>query len=98
MDLLKLLKLKENNKRITCIDFGGSFIKLVCLQSEGDKSNLLAYALKEFDTSSSTAEDLSVFIKQILESNPIFAKETYLSISDPEGIFIKKISLPCMSK
>ena len=98
MEWLNFLKLRENNKRITCIDFGGSFIKITCLQVGGDTYKLLAYALKEFDASSSSSENLSAFLKQIIESNPLLAKETYLSISDPEGIFIKKLSLPHMPK
>jgi len=98
MEWSKFLKFRENNKRITCIDFGGSFVKIACLQVGGDTHRLLAYALKEFDTSSSSSEGLSVFIKQILENNSVFGKETYLSISDPEGIFIKKLTLPHMPK
>jgi len=98
MELLKFLKFNRNNKRITCIDFGGSFIKLACLHADGGAYKLLAYSLKEFDTASSTPEGLSSFLKQVLESEPIFAKEAYLSISDPEGIFIKKIALPYMPK
>ena len=98
MHWLKFLKFKENNKRVTCIDFGGSFIKVVCLQAEGDAYRLLAYVLREFDISSSTSEELSVFLKQILEENSVFGNAAYLSISEPEGIFIKKLSLPHMPK
>ncbi|MDD5560672.1 MAG: pilus assembly protein PilM [Candidatus Omnitrophica bacterium] len=98
MEWLKFLKLRENSKRITCIDFGGSFIKIACLQGGDGAYKLLAYALKEFDTASSTPETLAGFLRQILENNPLFGKEAYLSISDPEGIFIKKLSLPHMPK
>ena len=94
----KFLKFKENSQRITCIDFGGSFIKVACLQVGGGAYRLLAYVLKEFDTSSNTSEALSVFLKQILEENAVFSNEVYLSISDSEGIFIKKLSLPHMPK
>jgi len=98
MEWLKFLKFRENSKRVTCIDFGGSFIKVACLQDGGGVYRLLGYALKEFDAASSTSGDLSLFLKQILESNTVFAREAYLSISDPEGIFIKKLSLPHMPK
>ena len=98
MEWPRFLKLNDDNKRVTCIDFGGSFIKVVCLQVKGDTYRLLAYALKEFDTSSSTSEELSAFLKQILEENAVFVNEAYLSFSDPEGIFIKKLSLPHMPK
>jgi type IV pilus assembly protein PilM len=98
MEWLKFLKLRQGYKRITCIDFGGSFIKVACLQTGDGTCKLLAYVLKEFDTASSTAEGLSVFLRQALESNGVFGKQTYLSISDPEGIFIKKLSLPHMPK
>ncbi|MDD5691270.1 MAG: pilus assembly protein PilM [Candidatus Omnitrophica bacterium] len=98
MERFKFLKFGENNKRLTCIDFGGSFIKVVCVKREDAVYKLLAYSLKEFDTASSTSEGLSVFLKQTLESNSLFGKEAYLSISDPEGVFIKKLSLPYMPK
>ena len=98
MEWLKFLKFKENNKRVTCIDFGGSFIKVVCLQAGGGSYRLLAYVLKKFDISSSTSEELGAFLKQILEDNAVFSNQVYLSISDPEGIFIKKLSLPHMPK
>jgi Tfp pilus assembly PilM family ATPase len=98
MEWRKFLKFRENNKRISCIDFGGSFIKIACLQIEGDTQRLLAYVLKEFDISSSTSEGLSIFLKQAIGEITVFGKEAYLSISDPEGVFIKKLSLPHMPK
>lgn len=98
MDFLQLFKFSQSSKKVTCIDFGGSFIKLACLQIGGGAQALLAYSLKEFDVASSTSGEISLFLKQVLQSNSEFVKETYLSISDPEGIFIKKLSLPSMPK
>ncbi|MDD5505641.1 MAG: pilus assembly protein PilM [Candidatus Omnitrophica bacterium] len=98
MEWLKFLKFRQGYKRTTCIDFGGSFIKIAFLQTGDDSCKLLAYALEEFDTASSTSEGISAFLKQVLESHKISGKQAYLSISDPEGIFIKKLSLPHMPK
>ena len=98
MELLKFLKLKENKKRIVCIDFGGYFIKVACLEARGNNYILLAYALKEFQVSQKTAEEIGACLKQIFENNSITEKEVYLSISDPDWIFIKKLTLPQMPK
>ncbi len=98
MDLANFLKFKQSDKRIACIDFGASFLKVVWLEVRQDKHVLLAYVLKEFDANSKTAEEISAFLKEIFESNPISVSEVYLSISESDWIFIKKISLPHMSK
>jgi len=98
MDLLKFLKFKENNKRTVSIDFGASFIKVASVEARGDKYRLLAYALGELKASQKTVQDISLFLKQLLEVNSITEKEVVLSISDPDWIFIKKLTLPQMSK
>jgi len=98
MELLKFLKLKENNKRSVGIDFGASFIKIACLEVAGDTYRLLAYALSELDASQKTADQISLFLKPLLESNAITEKEISLSISDADWIFIKKLTLPQMPK
>lgn len=98
MELIKFLKLKENKKRIVCIDFGYSFIKAVCLEARGNNYILLAYGLKEFQASQGTAEEIAACLRQILEENSITEKKVYLSISDPDRIFIKKLTLPQMPK
>ena len=98
MELARFLKFKENSKRIVSIDFGGSFIKVVYLEAAGDKYTLLAYVLKEFNSNQKTSAELTLELKGILRANSIAAKEAYLSISDPERIFIKKLILPQMPK
>lgn len=98
MKLVNLLKFKENSKRVACIDFGASCVKIVWLEVRQDKYVLLAYVLKEFDASSKTASQISSFLKQIFESNQIGVKEVFLNISESDWIFIKKLSLPQMSK
>lgn len=98
MELTKFLKFKQNNKRIVCIDFGGSFIKVTCLEVGRGVYRLLTYALKEFNASQNTAKEIGHFLKQLIERNSITGKEVYLSISDPEWIFIKKLTLPQMPK
>jgi len=98
MELLKFLKLKEDKKQIVCIDFGSDFIKLAFLETRGNNYILLAYALKEFQVSQKTAGEIGACLKQILETNSITEKKAYLSISDPDRIFIKKLTLPQMPK
>lgn len=98
MDLLKFLKLKKDEQRIVCIDFGWDFIKTACLEARGNKYILWAYALKEFQANRKTAEEIGACLKQVLENNSITEKKVYLSISDPDGIFIKKLALPQMPK
>ena len=98
MQLFNFLKLKNNNKRSVSIDFGASFIKLIYLEANGDNYRLLAYALAELAASQKTVEEVSALLKQLLESNSITSKEVFLSISDPDWIFIKKLILPQMPK
>jgi len=98
MGLLKFLKLKENNKRSVSIDFGASFIKIAHLEARGNTYRLLAYALSELNTSQKTAEEVSLSLKQLLRSSSITPGEVALSISDPDWIFITKLTLPQMPK
>jgi type IV pilus assembly protein PilM len=98
MDNFKFLKFKENNKRRVSIDFGASFIKVVCLETVDGAYRLRAYALSELDPSQKTAGQISLFIKQLLEDNSITPGEVSLSISNADWIFIKKLTLPQMPK
>jgi type IV pilus assembly protein PilM len=98
MGMFKFLKFEKNNKRILCVDFGESFIKVVFLEKRQNINYLLSYALAEFNAAQKTPEDISHFLSQLLENNSIAGKEVALSISDPDGIFIKKLTLPQMPK
>jgi type IV pilus assembly protein PilM len=98
MSLFDLSELKENSKRILCIDFGESFIKIASLETRPNSQRLLAYVLSEFDATQKTAESISHFLIQLLKNNSISGKSVSLSISDPSGVFIKKLSLPQMPK
>jgi len=98
MEFSKFLKLKENNKRRVSIDFGASFIKVTSIEGSTDTYRLLAYALGELASSQKTPAQISLFLKQLLENNSIVGKEVALSISDPDWIFIKKLTLPQMPK
>ena len=98
MQLPNFLNLKEANKRIIAIDFGASFIKIVHLEKRGDKFALLSFALKEIKGTQKSGEEIGAYLKEILKAKSIKTKGAYLSISDPEQIFIKKLSLPMMSR
>ena len=98
MDLSKFIKFKENNKRMLCIDFGESFIKIAVLENKQKTYGLLAHGLLEFDAIDKSPEDISHFLKQWLENNSILENEVAFSISDPEAVFIKKLSLPWMPR
>lgn len=98
MELPKFLKFKEANKRIVSIDFGTSFIKIAHLENRGSRFVLLTYVLKEINSDNKSGAELGAELKRILKSNSINTKEAFLSISDPEQIFIKKLSLPQMPK
>jgi len=98
MQWLKFLKLKDNYKRSMSIDFGASFIKVACVEASGDRYRLLAYALGELNAGQKTSEEISLFLKRLLEANSLTEKEVSLSICDPDWIFIKKLTLPQMPK
>jgi Tfp pilus assembly PilM family ATPase len=90
--------LREGKRRFTCIDFGGSFVKAACVERRKTGCRLLTYIIKEFDTSSAKAEDIGVFLTRLLGELGGFPKDTYISISGPEGFFVKKLTLPYMPR
>lgn len=98
MQWLKFIKLKDNRSRSMSIDFGASFIKVVCVEASDNKYRLLAYALGELDVSQKTPQEISAFLGHLLEVNSLTEKKVFLSISDPDWIFIKKLTLPAMPK
>lgn len=98
MELPKFLNFKENNKKVTSIDFGASFIKVAFMEARGATYRLLGYVLKEFESNQKTSEEVGATLKEILEANPLAEKEACLSISEPDWIFIKKLTLPQMPK
>ena len=98
MQWLKFIKLKNSFKRSMSVDFGASFIKVACVEASGDRFRLLAYALGELNASQKTSEEIGIFLKQLLVDNSLTEKEVSLSISDPDWIFIKKLTLPQMPK
>lgn len=98
MKLSNLLKFKAANQRIVSIDFGSSSIKIAHLEARGNKFALLAYIVKEIDSAQRSTEELGTELKEALSANSINTKEAFLSISNPEQVFIKKLTLPQMPK
>ncbi|MDD5042714.1 MAG: pilus assembly protein PilM [Candidatus Omnitrophica bacterium] len=89
---------KGRRRRITCIDFGGSFVKTACVEVEKEAYRLLSYDIEEFDTSSSGEQEIGAFILRSLKKCPGFGRNTFISISGPEGFFVKKMLLAHASK
>lgn len=85
-------------KQIVSVDFGASGIRIAHLETEGNKFSLLGYAVAEVDCVQKKPEELGKLLKKMLQDNAITAKGACLSIANPEKIFIKKLTLPQMSK
>jgi type IV pilus assembly protein PilM len=93
-----LAKSKNTGRPFLCVDFGESFIKVVCLQNRQGGYTLLGHGLVEFGATQKNEQDVSHFLKQFLENNSIKAKEVAFSVSDPEGVFIRKFDLARMPR
>jgi type IV pilus assembly protein PilM len=85
-------------KRYTCIDFGQSFIKIVYIESGDESFRVLAWDIKKIPPSQENREEALNFIRDFLKTHSISARETYLSISDMDSIFIKYLTLSLVPK
>jgi Tfp pilus assembly PilM family ATPase len=88
-----LSKSRNTGRPFLCVDFGESFIKVVYLQNRQGAYTLLGHGLVEFGATQKNEQDVSRFLKQLLEHNSFKAKEVAFSVSDPEGVFIKTLDL-----
>jgi type IV pilus assembly protein PilM len=98
MNPSNLSKSKNTGRIFLCVDFGESFIKVVYLQNRQGAYTLLGHGLVEFGATQKNEQDVSHFLKQLLENNSIRAKEVAFSVSDPEGVFIRKLDLAQMPR
>ena len=105
VDLGKVLRkidfdkiLKRGPKKVLSIDFGCGFIKIVCLQSLGQSSKLLAYNIKKIASFAEERDEILEFINNFIKVHAIEAKEIYVTVSDPESIITKRLTLSGISK
>jgi len=84
---------KRRPRRFLSFDFGQSFLKLAYLESSGSNLALLNYGLQEISREADRKATVD-FIHQFIHSNSIAAKDAYVTISEPEAIFIKHLVLP----
>jgi type IV pilus assembly protein PilM len=96
MNSSNLSKSRNTGRIFLCVDFGESFIKVAYLHNHQGAYTLLGYGLMEFGATQKNEQDVSRFLKQLLENNSIRAREVVFSVSDPEGVFIRKLDLAKM--
>ena len=90
--------LKKKARRFLSVDFGRAFVKIVHVDSEGQEFKLLNYDLKNIAQAQDKRHELSEFINNFLKVNSIADKEVYLTISDPDYVIIRNLTLPAIPK
>lgn len=90
MGIAQVLK----KKRFISIDFGQEFIKIMYLEAQEQGVNLVAYDLKKISCTEANKPQIINFINNFLKTNSITEKEASFSITDPESIIIKPLTLP----
>ena len=95
---MKLNILKPKTDKLLSIDFGQLFIKIAYAQRQDKAVKLIAYDLKKITLSEDNIAQVVGFIRDFLKKNSISTKDTYLTISDPNCVIIKNITLPQLPK
>lgn len=87
-------------KGFLSIDFGEAFLKVVYMEREDpDNYRLCSYDLKKVLGTPENKRSMSVdFINHFLKTNNIAHKDVYLTISHPEFLVIRRLSLPAVPK
>ena len=104
-ELIRILKerLKEDLKgkkikKFLSIDFGRGFVKIAYAESLIYNFKLINYDLKKILLIQENKDKAVDFINNFLKTNSILEKDAYLTISDPDCIIIKHITLPALPK
>jgi type IV pilus assembly protein PilM len=96
---MKLAKiLRKSTTRFLSIDFSPAFVKIAYIESSGGGFTLLAYDLKKALSAEEERPQVVEFINNFLKANSISEKEVSLTISGPDSILIKQLSLPVVPK
>ena len=87
-----------NSKRFLSIDFGRTFIKVVYLESKAEVLIVLDYEIKKISFNEENRGELVKFISEFLKKRSISAKEVCVTLSDPDSVIVKILTLPDLSK
>jgi len=90
--------IRKGPKEILSVDFGRAFVKIACLESLGHNFKLLAYDIKKITSFAENRDEVLGFINNFIQSHSIQTKEVYVTISDPDSILIKRLTLSGVSK
>lgn len=90
--------LKKKKRKFLSIDFGQAFVKIVYIESLGQRFSLLNYDFKRIPALEENKTEIINFIKDFIKLNAIPEKEVSLTLSDPESIIIKHLILPVVPK
>lgn len=89
---------KKKNRRFLSLELGQAFVKIAYLECFGSDFRLINYDLKNLTLAKESREEIISFISTFLKTNSIDEKEVYLSISNPDLVIIKHITLPAVPK
>ncbi|MCM8779830.1 MAG: hypothetical protein NC914_01595, partial [Candidatus Omnitrophica bacterium] len=83
---------------VLSIDFGSLFTKIVYVKKEAKGLNLLAYGFKKIALTPENISQAIDFIRGFLKENSISVRKAYLTISEPDCLVVKNITLPQLPK
>lgn len=90
--------LKKKPTKFLSIDFGQAFVKIVYAEPQPHNLKLIDYDFKKISSIQKDRAEVVAFINNFINKNSILEKELYLTISDPDSVIIKHLSLPALPK
>ncbi|UCG35818.1 MAG: pilus assembly protein PilM [Candidatus Omnitrophota bacterium] len=99
MNPINLSKIiKKGPKEVLSIDFGRGFVKIACLQPLGHNFKLISYDIKKITSFADNRDEVLEFINNFIQTHSIKGKGIYVTLSDPDSIIIKRLTLSGVSK
>ncbi|MEI8350176.1 MAG: pilus assembly protein PilM [Candidatus Omnitrophota bacterium] len=87
------LDFATHKKKLISIDWGESFVKIVYIGYKGAIPVLLSYDLKKVLSGQEGLTEIKSFISDFLRRNDVSTKEAILTVSSPDSLVIKLITL-----
>jgi len=88
----------SSKKKILSIDLGQHTVKIAYAETKGGGVGLLGYDLKDISSAQDRAAEITAFIRDFIKANHITEKDICLTISDPESVSIKHLTIPQVPK
>jgi len=88
---------KGSSGKVISFDFGKGFVKAAYLNRRGKTFDLLAFDMAKLSSPAASRAETISFVKAFMQKNRIEDKGVYLTVSDPDSMAIKVLTLPALS-